>query len=164
MATTAGHVWRPSASRVLVLDGFVPGPRGVPARPTSPLRWPPKDPADILDYQFDIGPAFVGNDGDAIATLDVFITPSDAGDLVLVSAAADGSRAVLWLQAGRAGIAYNVTLTIGTDAGRTLSRSILLPVVAYAASAATSQPLTLEDGSSLVDADGNALILNPGPA
>src|SRR4051812_6374364 len=81
MATTANHVWRPSASRTLVLDGFVPGPRGLPARKPGPMRWPAKDPADVLDYQFDIAPALSGNDGDAIATLDVIITPSDPGDL-----------------------------------------------------------------------------------
>lgn len=162
MATMANHVWRPSASRVLVLDGFVPGPRGLPARLPPPLRWPAKDPADILDYQLDIAPAITGNDGDAISTLDVLITPSDAGDLVLASAAADGSRAVLWLQGGKVGTTYTVTLTLGTDAGRTLSRSISLPVVAYAAQGGSSSLLTTENGSVLLDSDGNALELDEG--
>lgn len=164
MATTASHVWRPSSSRVLFLDGFVPGPRGILARPPLPLRWPPKDPGDVLDYQLDISPALAGNDGDAIATLDVLITPANVGDLSLVSATADGARAVLWLQGGQAGTTYSVTLTISTEAGRLLARSISLPVVAFAAVGASSLPLTLEDGSALVDGNGNALVLNTGSA
>ena len=122
MATTANHVWRPSAARVLVMDGFVPGPRGVPVQTAATSTWPAKDPADVLDYQFDISPALTGNDGDAVATLDVSISPSNPGDLSLASAAADGARAVLWLQGGQAGTTYIVTLTVGTQAGRTLSR------------------------------------------
>ena len=162
MATTASHVWRPSASRVLVLDGFVPGPRGVAVRPMQALRWPAKDPADILDFQFDIGPALAGNDGDVISTLDVPITPSSSADLSLVSSAADGTRAVLWFQGGIAGTVYNVTLMISTEAGRSISRSVLLPVVAYSADGASSLPLTTEGGLALVDSDGNALLLGVG--
>lgn len=162
MATTASHVWRPSSSRVLLLDGFVPGPRGIPARPPAPLRWPPKDPGDVLDYQLDVSAALAGNDGDAIATLDVLITPSDVGDVSLVSSAADGSRAILWLQGGQAGTTYTVRLTISTEAGRQLSRSISLPVVAFATLGSSTLPLTLEDGTALVDNNGNALFLNTG--
>ncbi len=160
MATTASHVWRPSASRVLGVDGFIPGPRGLPARSPAPLRWPAKDPADVLDYQFDIAPALTGNDGDEISTLDVVISPSNPGDLSLLSAAADGSRAVLWLQGGQVGTTYNVTLTLGTRAGRTLSRSVLLPVVAFAAQGGSAWTLTTQDGSVLVDSDGNPLELD----
>lgn len=159
MSTTASHVWRPSAARVLVMDGFVPGPRGVPARAASTPTWPVKDPADVLDYQFDIAPALSGNDGDAVATLDVSISPASIGDLSLASAAADGSRAVLWLQGGRAGTTYSVTLTIGTQAGRTLSRSVLLPVLALAASPVVAQALTTDEGDALTDGNGNALVL-----
>ncbi len=162
MATTASHVWRPSASRLQVIDGFVPGPRGVPARPPAVLKWPAKDPADVLDYQFDIGPVLSGNDGDAISTLDVTITPSGSSDLSLLSAAADGSRAVLWLQGGHVNTVYTVTITISTEAGRAITRSILLPVVAYVSTGGSSAILILEDGTSLVDADGNALVLGTG--
>jgi len=169
MATTASHLYRPGAARVLVLDGFVPGPRG--ARSDNPLSasplpaWPAKDPADVLDYQFDIAPALSGCDGDAVATLDVSISPSNPGDLALASAAADGARAVLWLAGGQAGTIYSVTLTIGTQAGRTLSRSVLLPVLALS-SAAGSGPgaigggaITTDTGSVLVDEAGNPLLL-----
>lgn len=162
MATTASHVWRPSASRVLVIDGFIPGPRGFTASPIVPLKWPPKDPADTLDYQFDIAPALAGNDGDAISTLDVLITPSEQGDLNLVSASADGTRAVFWFQGGMSGVTYNVTVMIGTQTGRMFSRSVLLPVTTFALQNAANLPLTTEGGTALVDSDGNALILGPG--
>ena len=160
MSTTAIHVWRPSAARVLVMDGFVPGPRGVPAHASAPPTWPAKDPADVLDYQFDIAPALSGNDGDAVATLDVSISPAEPGDLSLASAAADGSRAILWLQGGRAGTVYSVTLTIGTQAGRLLSRSVLLPVLPLAGLPTIGgQVLTTDAGDVLTDGNGNALLL-----
>ncbi len=157
MATMANHVWRPSASRVLVLDGFVLGPRGLPANASGPLTWPAKDPADVLDYQFDIAPALTGNDGDAVSTLDVVISPAEPGDLSLASAAADGARAVLWLQGGKVGTTYTVTLTLGTQAGRTLSRSVLLPVIALAALGGNPDLLVTESGAALLDDAGNAL-------
>ena len=121
--------------------------------------WPAKDPADVLDYQFDIAPALSGNDGDAVATLDVSISPTDLGDLSLASAAADGSRAILWLQGGQAGRTYLVTLTIGTQAGRILSRSVLLPVLAFASAPSTPNVLQTDTGDALTDGNGNALLL-----
>jgi len=157
MATTAAHLYRPSAARVVVLDGFVPGPRGSLAM--APPAWPAKDPADVLDYQFDIAPALSGHAGDAVATLDVAISPASPGDLSVASAAADGARAVLWLQGGRAGTTYSVTLTIGTQAGRTLSRSVLLPVVALAGVPPRVTSIQTETGSELVDESGNPLLL-----
>ena len=160
MSTTATHVWKPSASRVLVIDGFVPGPRGVPAQAPSAPTWPTKDPADVLDYQFDIAPALTGNDGDVVSTLDVSIAPSAAGGLSLASAAADGSRAVLWLQGGQAGTTYTVTLTIGTQAGRTLSRSVSLPVLSLSdGSLIVVDDLITDSGDVLTDENGNALVL-----
>lgn len=162
MATTASHVWRPSASRVLMLDGFIPGPRGILARSNLPLRWPSKDPADILDYQFDISPALAGNDGDAIQTIDVLISPSAEGDLAMLSSAADGTRAVLWLQGGVAGTTYDITIMVGTETGRAISRSVILPVTAFAIQGASALPLTTETGGALVDSDGNALVIGDG--
>lgn len=162
MATSAHQVWRPSASRVLVLDGFVMGPRGFPPPSPETLQWPAKDPSDVLDYQLDIGPALYGNDGDKVSTLDVIIVPSNIGDLSLISSAADGTRAVLWVQGGFAGTDYTVTLSIGTEAGRFLSRSILLPVRAFTSTATSSLPLVLEDGTTLVDNSGTPLTLSAG--
>ncbi len=175
MATSASHLYKPSAARMLMLDGFVPGPRG--SRSANSLSavplpsWPAKDPADVLDYQFDIAPALSGNDGDAIATLDIGINPSNPGDLALVSAAADGARAVLWLSGGVAGTIYSVTFAIGTQAGRTLARSVLLPVLALSTATGLisigtgtggtsgTGALTDDTGGMLVDEAGNPLLL-----
>ncbi|HEX3401103.1 MAG TPA: hypothetical protein VHT74_12340, partial [Acetobacteraceae bacterium] len=129
MPTPATHVWKPSNARTVVLDAFIPVPRGSAAAAPPPLNWPTKDPIDVLDYQFDITPAVVGNDGDVIATLDVSIEPNNPGDLSLQSATTDGTVAVLWLAGGQAGTVYTVTLVIATTNGRTIQRSILLPVV-----------------------------------
>ena len=149
------HIWRPSAARVLVLDSFVPVPRGSAA--PKPLSWPAKDPQDVLDYQFDIAPALQGNDGDAVASLDVSIKPADPGDLSLASAAADGARCVLWLAGGHAGTTYSVTLRVGTQAGRTLSRSVLLPVVSLSEPAVAAGALMADQGGALTDENGRPL-------
>ena len=66
MPTIASHVWRPSSARILYLDSFIPVARGSAAMAPAPLSWPAKDPADVLDYQFNVASAVVGNDGDAI--------------------------------------------------------------------------------------------------
>ncbi len=157
MATPANHLYRPSLARVLVLDGGVPVPRG--ARPQQRPCWPAKDPADVLDYQFDIAPALTGANGDAVATLDVSINPADPGGVFLVSAAADGARAVLWLGGGRVGTTYAVTLTIGTLAGRTLSRAVLLPVEALAGATSAPGVLQTETGAAVLDGAGSTIIV-----
>lgn len=154
----ASHVWRPSAARLIALDSFVSVPRGTVASALPPLAWPIKDPADVLDYQFDIGSALTGNDGDAISTLDVAIAPSAPGDLALASAAADGARAVLWLSGGQAGTTYVVTVTVGTQAGRTLSRSVLLPVLSLATQPVPDNALVTDLGTPLTDQNNNPLI------
>jgi hypothetical protein len=158
MTTTATHVWRPSAARSITLDAFVPVPRGTSATAPTLLSWPLKDPDDLLDYQFDIAPALIGNDGDAISTLDITIAPSSTGDLALSSAAADGSRAILWLSGGQPGVTYTVTLKIGTQAGRTVARSVLLPVATLAVQSGTDNSITTDTGQALVDQNGNPIV------
>lgn len=157
MPTTASHVWKPSSARTVTLDAFVPVPRGTTPSAPAPPSWPIKDPADFLDYQFDIAPALIGNDGDAIATLDIAISPANPGDLALTATAADGGRAVLWLSAGQPGITYSVTLTIGTQAGRTIARSVLLPVAALATQVMAVDGITTNVGTSLTDQNGSPI-------
>ncbi len=161
MPTAASHVWKPSIARTVTLDAFVPVPRGtVPGVPTKP-SWPLKDPADLLDYQFDITPALIGNDGDGIATLDIAISPANPGDLALTATAADGCRAVLWLGGGQSGTIYTVTLTIGTQAGRTIARSVALPVASLATPPALADGLVTDAGSALTDQNGNPILAGP---
>ena len=161
MPTPATHVWKPSNARTVMLDAFIPVPRGSTAVAPPPLNWPTKDPADVLDYQFDIAPALVGNDGDAIATLDITIEPSNPGDLSLNSAIADGSVAVLWLSGGQPGTVYTVNLVITTTNGRTISRSLLLPVLYLSVSPVPPNALLTDTGVVLTDQNGNPVLTSP---
>ena len=65
---------------------------------------------------------------------------------------------MLWLGGGAAGTTYTVTLTVGTQAGRVLSRAVLLPVRALGAPAA-SGVLQTETGAAVQDSAGNALAI-----
>ena len=158
MPTPAIPVWRPSCARLVYLDGFVPYARGSQPPPASALIWPAKDPGDILDYQFDIDAAVAGNEGDSIATLDVGISPNAAGDLQLVRSSADGLSAVLWLEAGQAGTTYSVTLAIGTANGRTIQRTVLLPVIALSSTVSPPDALQTSGGAPIVDQNGNPVL------
>jgi hypothetical protein len=161
MTTPAAHVWKPSNARTVVLDTYIPVPRGSAAVAPAPLNWPAKDPTDVLDYQFDISPAVVGNHGDTIATLDVTIEPNNPGDLVLKSATVDGNVAVLWLSGGQAGTVYLLTLVITTVNGRTIQRSILLPVLYLSAAANPPNALVTDSGIVLTDQNGNPVLTSP---
>jgi hypothetical protein len=161
MPNPASHVWKPSNARTVVLDAFIPVPRGSAPVAPPPLNWPTKDPTDVLDYQFDISPAVVGNDGDSIDTLDVTIEPCNPGDLALNSANADGTVAVLWLSGGQAGTVYTVTLVMATVNGRRIQRSILLPVVNLSVPPVPPNALITDSGVILTDQNGNPVLTAP---
>ncbi|HQT66011.1 MAG: hypothetical protein B7Z78_06380 [Rhodospirillales bacterium 20-60-12] len=154
MNTPAKPIWQISSARLIEIEGFIPTPRGMILLPPEPLAWPEKDPGDTLDYVFEIAPALTGNAGDSIATLDVAISPNNPGDLTMLSAAADGTRAILWLQAGQSGTLYTVTVTITTTGGRALARSIALPVVALASVPAPASAITTLDGAPITSPYG----------
>jgi hypothetical protein len=157
MGTPANHLWRPSTARYVLVDGFVPTPRGPQIPPPVPLAWPAKDPGDTLDYVFDITPALAANPGDMISTLDVTISPDNAGDLVLASSSVDGARAVLWLTGGIAQTSYAVTVTISTSGGRSLVRSVNLLVAPLAVVVAPVNALTTPAGTALTGPTGTPL-------
>lgn len=159
MSSAASHVWRPSSARIVSLDSFVPVPRGTTAVAPAPLSWPAKDPADVLDFQFDISNAVVGNPADSIAALDVAISPDAPGDLVLNLAAIDGTSAILWFAGGQAGTTYVVTLAISTANGRAVTRSVLLPVLALSTPPVPTTALLTNAGSPVVDQNGNPIVL-----
>jgi hypothetical protein len=154
----ASHVWKPSSARRVVLDAFVPVPRGSAAAAPPPLNWPTKDPADVLDYEFDISPALVGNEADAIATLGVGIAPDGPGDLVVANSAVDGAVAVLWLSGGQDGTVYTGTLSIGTDNGRTVQRSVLLPVLMLSQPPVPANAIRTNAGLVITDQNGNPVL------
>lgn len=158
MTTTAIHISKPSSARRVVLDAFIPVPRGTTAAAPAPLNWPTKDPSDVLDYEFDIAPALIGNEGDSIATLDVSIAPDNPGDLVLNAAQADGTQVVLWLAAGQANTVYTITILLTTTSGRTLQRSILLPVLALSSPSLPDDAVDVTAGVVLTDQNGNPIL------
>jgi len=159
MPTPASHVWRPSSARLVAIDGFVPAPRGGGATAPAALSWPVKDPADVLDYLFDISDALTGDDGDAIGTLDASISPANPGDLQLAAATADGALAVLWLGQGISGTTYTITLSIGTVAGRNIQRSVMLPVLSLSNVPPPGTGLLTNSGAVVTDQTGNPLIV-----
>ena len=83
MVTLVSRVWKPADPRVITIDSFVPVPRGTIAAAPSPLSWPTKEPADVLDYQLSIEPALIGNEGDTIASVDLDIEPKSARRFVV---------------------------------------------------------------------------------
>jgi hypothetical protein len=158
MATLVSHVWKPSRTRTMTIDSFVPVPRGAVAAPPALLSWPAKDPGDILDYQLDIEPALVGNEGDTINSVDVDISPNQPGDLSLDNVAADGYRIVVWLSSGQAGVTYNVTVIAALSSGRTLQRTILLPVVALSSPSIPENAIETTTQDPLTDQNGNPIV------
>ena len=158
MSTSISHVWKPSHARLVLVDSFIPVPRGTAAAAPPPLNWPMKDPGDVLDYVLDIGPAIVGNDGDGIANAIVSVAPSNPGDLLATNTTADGSRVILWLSGGQAGVIYTITFSITTYNGRSLQRTVLLPVVSLSLPAVPSNALVTTNGAALTDQNGNPVL------
>jgi hypothetical protein len=158
MSTAATHSWQPTTARTVVVEGFGPYPPGVLQTQPPALIWPVKDPGDVLDYVFDLSDALAGNDGDAIATLDVSISPDNTGDLTLQSSSADGDLAILWLASGIAGTTYAVTVIVGTNSGRVFSRTVSLPVQALTTQpSVASNVITDQNGAPITTEAGAAL-------
>jgi hypothetical protein len=160
MGTPAQFIFQPSTARVVLVDGFGPFPRGTWQVAPAALSWPVKDPGDNLDYVVDLSRALAGDVGDGIATLDVSITPANPGDLVLASSQADGDQAILWLVAGLSGTTYAVTVVIGTHSGRTIARTIGLPVSSLSTPTPFGTDITDQNGVPLTDQSGNPLLAN----
>ncbi|MGC8474782.1 MAG: hypothetical protein ACP5NP_00370 [Acetobacteraceae bacterium] len=158
MSTPAVHISKPSSARVVQLDSFIPVPRGATAVAPPPLNWPTKDPGDVLDYGLDISPALVGNPGDVIATLDVSVSPNNPGDLTINSASVDGTTVVLWLGAGQTGTVYVVTMVLTTSSGRTLQRSVLLPVLYLSTPPVPPTAIETNAGLMITDQNGNPVL------
>jgi hypothetical protein len=158
LTNPVAYVWKPSSARTVVIDSFVPVPRGSAAAAPPPLNWPTKDPQDVLDYQLDIGPAVTGNPHDAIATLTVSVIPGNPGDVTVNSVAADGTLAIVWLAGGQAGTVYTVTFLMTTTSGRTIQRSILLPVLELSIPPVPANAIQTSAGVVLTDQNGNPVL------
>ncbi len=159
MSDTVTKLWRPSSARRVVLDGFAPVPRGAGQAVPPPLSWPAKDPADVLDYEFDISAALAGHEHDAVAAVTVQASPAGAGHLVVGEIAADGPVVVVWLSGGQAGTSYLVQLGVTTASGRVLGRAVALPVQGLASAAAPVGTLQTAGGLVVTDQNGNPILL-----
>ena len=159
MSETITRVWRPSTARRVVLDGFAPVPRGTSLANPPLLSWPAKDPADVLDYEFDISAAVAGHPGDSIAAVAVVPSPAGAGHLLVGNIAADGRVAVVWLSGGQAGTTYRLQVTVTTTSGRVLGRAVALPVLALAAQGVPAGALQAGGGAVITDAEGNPILI-----
>lgn len=158
MPTLANHVWKPSCARSVAIDSFVPIPRGSSADAPPLLNWPTKDPGDTLDYEVDISPALVGNRGDSITTIDATVAPNNPGDLSILSMTADGSRCIFWLTEGQSSTTYIVTIVVGTANGRTVQRSVLLPVLYLSVPPIPPDALETDTGTVVTDQNGNPIL------
>lgn len=156
---SAGHLYKPSNARLVVIDGFTPVPRGAAATPPVMPSWPVKDPADLLDYTVDVSAVVAGDGGDDIAAVSVAISPSNTGDAAATSVATDGLLIVLWIGSGYSGTLYTVTLTITLASGRILSRSITLPVYSLSSAATNVSNLTTELGAVITDEGTNPIVV-----
>jgi len=159
MSDSVSQVWRPSTARRVVLDGFAPVPRGASQATPPPLSWPAKDPADVLDYEFDISAALAGNERDAVVSVAVEPSPAGGGHLTVGEVSVDGPVVVVWLSGGQAGTTYLVQLTATTTSGRVLGRAVALPVLGLAASAAPVGSLQTAGGLTITDQNGNPILL-----
>jgi hypothetical protein len=106
----------------------------------------------------DIEPALIGNEGDTITSVDADIEPSQPGDLYLNNTSADGYKIILWFSAGQANVTYNVTVRVALASGRTLQRTVLLPVVAMSMPSLPANAIETNLGDPLTDQDGNPII------
>jgi hypothetical protein len=156
---TPTHLYQPSTARLVVLDSFVPVPRGAVAAPPVMPSWPVKDPADVLDYAVDVSAAVAGDSGDAVINFSATTAPSSTGDIVVDSAAFDGTQAILWISAGNSGTIYTVTLLLTLASGRVVSRSIALPVYSLSGPSPTSAVLVTDTGQEMTDQNGNPIVV-----
>ncbi len=91
--------------------------------PIATLRWPDKDPADVLDYALDWSDQLsLTSPADTISSA-TWTVPAGltAGAQFVV-----GGLATTWLSAGVAGTDYTITCRIVTAGARTLERSVRL--------------------------------------
>ncbi len=159
MPTAASHVWRPSSARAVVLDSFVPVPRGSTAATPRPLAWPVKDPADVLDYLFDISAALDRQRRRQHRRARRRDRPEQSGRPHARQRGGGRRRGRAVAVGGQAGTTYMVTISIVTTNGRTLSRTVLLPVVTLSSPPVPPGAIETNTGATLTDQNGNPVLI-----
>lgn len=86
--------------------------------------WPMKDPSDVLDYSLN-WTEFLEDDADTITSSSWAVTPSG---LTLGENQYASGITTVWVSGGTSRETYTITNTITTESGRTIERSVRLPV------------------------------------
>lgn len=85
------------------------------------LKWPNKDPDEVLDYQIDWSDRL---GADTIATT-TWVVPSG---ITKDSDTNDDTTTTIWLSGGTTGETYSLTNRITTAGGRTMDQSVRLKI------------------------------------
>lgn len=85
------------------------------------IKWPNKDPSDIIDHGIDWTEHLPADD--TIATVAWSVEPAG---LTPGAQALVGNVASVWLSGGTAGTTYRVTCRVTTTGGRQMDRSALI--------------------------------------
>jgi hypothetical protein len=111
-----------------------PAPRGRLAAPV-PLRWPNKNPNDVLVYTLDCTEVIA--EGDSISLAVCAIVPAHPGGLVAGAPVVNGDVISVKLSAGVAGEDYALTMTVILKSGQVLQPTcgLYVPAPMYPAPA-----------------------------
>ena len=88
------------------------------------LKWPQKDPQEVLDYTIDWADAL---GADTIVTSSFTVDDLESG-LVINSFSNNNSQSIVWLSGGNLNTTGIVTCTITTAGGRTRQASAQLKI------------------------------------
>lgn len=89
------------------------------------LKWPFKDPDEVLDYQIDWSPRLI--DGDIIIN-SIFIPDTSSGDINVDSTAFTTTSSTIWLSGGAINATYIFVNRVTTEAGRTMDQSVSIQI------------------------------------
>lgn len=88
------------------------------------MRWPAKDPNEILDYQLDWSRRL--DEGDAIASAQ--FTLVDAAGLAIAAQDFTGTTATVWLTSGTEGEEAAILCRVETAGGRIFDQTVNLSI------------------------------------
>lgn len=96
--------------------------------PTASLTWPPKDPDEKLDYAIEWADWLAETPTDTLST-STWSVVSGTG-LVTSLMSINGTKTLIWLDAGTAGVTYYIENTVNTAQGRKAQRTVKIQVKA----------------------------------
>lgn len=87
------------------------------------LKWPDKDPNDILDYEINWASRLAEED-----TITMSIWTISGSGLTKQSDSFEDTNTTIWLVGGTLGIKYTMTNRVTTTDGRTMDQSVTLKI------------------------------------